>query len=210
MGAHIQGGFCILYIKSLQGIPRCICQCFGVTTDCQEARDLERPAHPTVIRTEATLCGCRCSGNRSGANNYWVPSTWQALWCMFYSCHLKSVSQQLQEEDFIVFMTKVRKWRLIKTVELRFNHKIFGWPNSHAFSKYVTQPLECSANNTFVRIQCSLPMAIEDGTIVLTLLLFSGISGTKKQSQPGDSSSSTPRGSIGSHSLYFSAVSVPV
>ena len=61
-----------------------------------------------------------------------------------------------------------------------------------------------------VIVQCSLPMGIVDGIIVLTLLLFSGISGTKKPSLPVDPSSSTPRGSVGSHSLDFSAVSIPV
>lgn len=38
--------------------------------------------------------------------------------------------------------------KLMKTVELRLNHKISGWPSSYAFSKHVTQPPECAANIT--------------------------------------------------------------
>lgn len=70
-------------------------------------------------------------GNRSRANNCWAPSTWQTAWWRFLS--------QLHEEDFIVFTTQVRKRRLKRTVEVRFNQKIFGWTNSYAFSDYVTQ-----------------------------------------------------------------------
>lgn len=47
-----------------------------------------------------------------------------------------------------------------------------------------------------VIVQCSLPVGIVDGGTVLTLLLFSGISGTKKQSPPVAPLSSTLRGAF--------------
>lgn len=185
----------------LQGIPRCDCQLHGAAMDCQEGMDLESSWKLTQQSGGKPLfVAAGVLGNRSRASNCWAPSMWQTVWQRFHS--------QLHKEAFIHHKSEDKKTQK--------NGRAAIQPEGLWMTKCICFFQVCHTNleNVLpmllaVTVQCSLPVGIMDGITVLTWLLFSGISCTRKQCLPAHPSPSTPRGSTGRRWLYFSAVRVP-